>query len=286
MLRAALLGTKRWLAEESSTPQEEPLPPFDSTYGWLRPAFLRVDRICHRPAYSWGVLEGTALAKVLGYPRVSVIEFGVAGGAGLVALERIAELVEKIVGVEIDVYGFDTGTGLPKPQDYRDIPYMWDEGYFAMDVKRLRERLQRAQLKIGLVETTVPEFMRTAFPPVAFISIDLDLYTATRHALQLLEANPDRLLPRIPCYFDDIMGRGYCEFTGERLAIGEFNDEHGMRKLAAQHGLKFFVPPHDRHEQWVELMYLAHIFDHPLYGTRSHLRGYNRIDIDGKWSKA
>jgi hypothetical protein len=292
ILRTALVGMKRWLAEEPSLPQEEPLPDISSfltgsiNYDWLCPAFRRVDQICHRPGYSWGVLEGIAQAKLLGYPRVSVIEFGVAGGAGLVALERIAELVEKMVGVEIDVYGFDSGTGLPKPGDYRDMPYMWDEGYFAMDGKRLRERLQRAQLKIGLVETTVPEFMRTSFAPIAFISIDLDLYTATRHALRLLEANHDRLLPRISCYFDDIMGHGCCEFTGERLAIGEFNDEHRMRKIAPHYGLKLFVPPYHRHEQWVELMHFAHIFDHPLYGAHGHIRRCNQLDVDGKWYKA
>ena len=38
-----------------------------------------------------------------------MFEFGVAGGAGLVNLERIAELVEQKTGVGIDIYGFDTG---------------------------------------------------------------------------------------------------------------------------------------------------------------------------------
>ena len=48
-----------------------------------------------------------------------MLEFGVAGGAGLLSLERIAELVEGLTGVEIEVHGFDTGTGLPAPKDYR-----------------------------------------------------------------------------------------------------------------------------------------------------------------------
>jgi hypothetical protein len=78
----------------------------------------------------WGVLQGASLAKILGLPRVSVFEFGVAGGAGLVNLERIAELVEQKTGVGIDIYGFDTGKGLPKPKDHRDVPYMWEEATF------------------------------------------------------------------------------------------------------------------------------------------------------------
>jgi hypothetical protein len=54
-------------------------------------------------------LQGAHLAKALGIKRVSVIEFGVAGGNGLVALDRIAEKVEQALGIDIDVYGFDTG---------------------------------------------------------------------------------------------------------------------------------------------------------------------------------
>src|SRR3972149_1664776 len=43
-----------------------------------------------RPWYAWGVLCGVDLAQSLGIDRVSVIEFGVAGGRGLISLERIA----------------------------------------------------------------------------------------------------------------------------------------------------------------------------------------------------
>lgn len=38
-----------------------------------------------------------ALGKVLEYERISVIEFGVAGGRGLLAMERAAELIETMV---------------------------------------------------------------------------------------------------------------------------------------------------------------------------------------------
>jgi len=252
-------------------------------YDWLRPAFLQVERVCPRPNYAWGVLQGAALAKILGHPRISVIEFGVAGGGGLVAMEHAAQEVERLTGVGIDVYGFDTGKGLPKPKDYRDVPYMWDEGYFAMDIEKLRSRLQRAQLRLGDVATTVPEFLRTEFAPVAFFSIDVDLYTASRHALQILDADLERLLPRVSCYFDDIMGHGYNEYVGERLAIEEFNREHGLRKITPDYGLKFLVPPAHRFAEWTECMYFAHLFDHPRYGDRSHLAKFNQLDIDGNW---
>jgi hypothetical protein len=82
-------------------------------------------QISTRAPYIWGVLQGVALGKVLGMDRVSVLEFGVAGGRGLLALEHIAASVEEMLKIQIDVYGFDTATGLPKPQDYRDCPNVW-----------------------------------------------------------------------------------------------------------------------------------------------------------------
>src|SRR5271156_3346394 len=72
--------------------------PFDNTYPWLNYTFLKLmkDSGCaQRQQYAWGVIQGAALAKVLGISRISVIELGVAGGCGLITLERIAENVEK-----------------------------------------------------------------------------------------------------------------------------------------------------------------------------------------------
>jgi hypothetical protein len=82
------------------------------------------------------------LAKRLGHSKISVIEFGVAGGNGLVNLEMHVSEIEKLLNVEIDIFGFDTGGGLPPPKDYRDLPYYWKPGYFAMDEEKLRKKLQ------------------------------------------------------------------------------------------------------------------------------------------------
>src|SRR5262249_55713860 len=90
----------------------QPAVPFDNTYAWLNNAFFELighARFNQRPAYVWGVLQGAALAKVLEIPKISVIEFGVAGGFGLVTLEGIADAVAKIMNIDIDVIGFDIG---------------------------------------------------------------------------------------------------------------------------------------------------------------------------------
>jgi len=168
--------------------------------------------------------------------------------------------------VGIDVYGFDTGTGLPKPQDYRDLPNLYTEKAFPMDVEKLKNRLKRAHLVLGLVESTVPKFIDCAPAPVAFISFDLDYYSSTMRAFKLLEADHALLLPRIHCYCDDIMGFTFSDYTGVRLAISEFNASHSMRKISPIYCLRYYLPTPPERDHWPEKFYMAHFFDHYLYG--------------------
>src|SRR5687767_6416052 len=65
-----------------------------------------------KPAYGYSLYQAAQLARKLGLSKISAIEFGVAGGNGLVALERHAEQVERHTGVNVAVYGFDTGAGM------------------------------------------------------------------------------------------------------------------------------------------------------------------------------
>ena len=146
--------------------------------------------ISPRPNYLVGVLQAAKEARAFKVPEISVIEFGVAGGTGLLTLEREAAAVEKETGVSIKVYGFDNGSaGLPEfIGDYRDHPDAWAPGDYAMDEAALRSKLsQRTTLVIGNVKDTVPQFvddLRNS--PVGFISMDMDLYSSTRDALKIL----------------------------------------------------------------------------------------------------
>jgi hypothetical protein len=221
-----------------------------------------------RKGYAWGVVQGAELAARLGVDCISVLEFGVAGGNGLVALERIAGLAADSYDIVIEVYGFDTGEGLPVPVDYRDFPHIFAGGTYVMDVDAVRTRLSHARLVLGPLERTVGQFLASQPAPVAFAAIDVDLYTSTVHALKVLEADADFLLPRIACYFDDVLGVTSCDWAGERLAIAEFNAAHAMRKISFIHGLRHSVPPAFRDHSWVDKMFMAHLFDHPRYGQR------------------
>ena len=278
MVKSALRSVRHWLEDESSKigaakNEEEPLTPLDS----LCASILEKDS--RRPNYVWGVVNAAGLAQALEIPRISVIELGVAGGNGLIALEKITTRVAEALCLQIDVYGFDSGVGLPKPTDYRDLPNLFSEGFFPMDANNLRARLDKAQLMLGSVENTIPKFVNSNPSPIGFIAFDLDLYSSTKHALRLFDADEKFLLPRVYCYFDDMLGYTYSEFTGELLAISEFNTSHAMRKISKINGLRYLVPRKCQPHCWVEQFYMAHIFDHKLYGEYDGSNPQTTLDL-------
>jgi hypothetical protein len=271
-LRAALRTTQSWLAEPPPPPDPSRHRRGEHSYDWLNAAFtsLKSDRACAaRPAYLWGVLQAAGEASTLGVPRITALEFGVAGGRGLLALERIAARVGELAGVAIDVVGFDTGTGLPEPIDHRDVPNLLATGRFPMDVEALRRQLTNASLVLGGIDETLPTYLQSGPPPAGFVSIDVDLYSSTVHTLRLFDADAGRLLPRVYCYFDDILGFTYSDCNGELLAMAEFNAAHSRRKIGKIHGLGYRIRDSMRSLPWVECMYIAHIFDHVSYATLS-----------------
>jgi hypothetical protein len=221
--------------------------------------------IVERPHYGYCLLNGARLAKKLGLKRISVLEFGVAGGRGLLNLEYHAREIAQELEIEIEIYGFDTGYGLPKPLGYRDLPYHWKEGFFAMNMEKLQTRLTKAKLVLGEIEKTAQNFFTEYDPaPVAAIMHDFDFYSATAAALKMFEAPEKYFLPRVFCYFDDIVGSEtelYNDYTGERLAINEFNRTHDTKKLAVAY--QFLA--HSIRQTWHNQIFIYHDFGHSRY---------------------
>lgn len=212
-----------------------------------------------RPWYLAGVLNGARFAAQVGERKVCVIEFGVAAGRGLLTLQEYARAVEQEVGVEISVFGFDSGKGLPTNcGDYRDHPDRWISGDFPMYENWLRSRLKtRTHLIIGPVSETVPTFVREIqTSPVSFVAFDLDLYSSTLNAMQVFTIPEKRMLKRVPVYFDDVGLECNHRFAGELLAIREFNEGNMTVKIDRWRGLEqgraFPESP------WLQKMYIAH----------------------------
>ena len=267
------------------TEEEARSSPFDYAYvNLIHEKIMARGGSSLRANYLYGVLHAARLANVLGIPTISTIEFGVAGGRGLLALENASGYAEEAFGVSIDVYGFDTGRGLPKPTDFRDCPNLFLEGQFPLDEARLLPRLERAELILGLVDQTVPEFIGRRPAPIGFVSFDLDLYSSTACALRAFETDAELMLPRVLCYFDDITGFTYADHNGERLAISEFNAAHELRKLSPIYAAEFYVPEHEARALWARKLYLAHILDHPRYCDYDGLVRREAAGSGGAWS--
>jgi hypothetical protein len=219
-----------------------------------------------RPNYAYLIYQAAQLAHRLGNKRVSVLEFGVAGGNGLLAMEHHAVEIEKIFPVGIDIYGFDTGAGLPPPIDYRDLPYHWKPGFFRMDPDALRKRLKRATLVLGDVRDTVPSFAEKYKPaPIGATSQDLDFYSSTMDAFKLFDGPSSLFLPRLVNYFDDVIGGDtefYNDYIGERAAIHDFNASHKNAKFSPI----YYLTAMPNAPQWHHQMWSLHFFDHPQYG--------------------
>jgi hypothetical protein len=136
-----------------------------------------------------------------------------------------------------------------------------------MDEAALRQRLRTAKLVIGDVSKTVPEFVKSPSAPIGFISFDLDYYSSTAQAFRIFSGAASTRLPRVHCYFDDILWPEracYSEFTGEYLAIREFNEANQSKKIAKLPHLHWMRP---LPAYWNEQVYVFHDFAHPDYPT-------------------
>jgi hypothetical protein len=222
----------------------------------------------YRPHYGLCLYQAATEAKALGHKAMTAIELGVAGGNGLLCMCDHRDEIERALGIEIHIQGFDSGVGLPQTNDPRDVHYYWPAASFEMDREALEKRLAgRAEIIFGDVADTVTEWRGQPDAPLGAILFDLDLYTSTTAALRLL--TKENVLPRIWCYFDDIIGypeNAFADGTGEREAIREFNLAP-ERKVAWDHLSPARVFKGRTPEAWHQQIYLYHRLSHPDYNT-------------------
>ena len=217
-----------------------------------------------RPSYSYCLYHAAVLAKKLNYKSFSAIEFGVATGRGLLFLEEIAEKISHEVGIKIEIYGFDLGSGLTEPADYKDLNYYFQSGFYKMDVELLKKNLKVTKLFIGDVKNTINDFLNEDHAPIGAIFNDLDYYSSTMNSFKIFDnVNLEKYLPRVFLYFDDIVGTElemYNEYTGELLAIKNFNLNNLNKKICLNQNLIS-----KSNENWKYQIYYLHIFNHKDY---------------------
>jgi hypothetical protein len=218
-----------------------------------------------RPNYAYGMLRAADCARFFGHRAVTVCEFGVATGNGLLNMVDLAGQVTQETGIEFEIFGFDTGKGLPPPAGFKDHPELWSGGDFSMgDVEALRRKLgSRAQLVLGDIHDTVQPFAQRLRPeaPLGFVSIDVDIYSGTVAALKVLGAASDRYLPAVSFYFDDVGSYFSNVACGELAAMAEYNAAHPQRPIDRDRSLPGRRP--DAAVNWYANMHVCHVLDHP-----------------------
>lgn len=224
--------------------------------------------------YAICIVNAVIDAKKYGYDRISVIEFGVSSGNGLYCAELLCEACERQYGVEIDLYGFDSGEGLylaRKGGD--DLPNIFGSGWYRDDMNDVRKRLRKAKLVVGDICDTTKNFLPSV-APIGAMFIDVDLYTPTVAILRMLEKEDTFYLPEVYLYFDDLtmhsglkntnkLGR-FFENQGEWLAVREFNARNRDLKISPE---SIMIEPHYNHK--TSKIKICQRFKHPKFGSVS-----------------
>ena len=233
-----------------------------------------------RLTYAYCIFQAARLASLLKYPRISIIEFGCGGGNGLVAAEKHIVEVERLFGVNLELYGFDTGSGLPAPRDYRDVPHYFKGGLCKMNMKAIQARLKMARLVIGDVRETCATFFEQYDPaPIGCMLHDLDYYSSTTDALTLFETGSSNFLPKVFMYFDDIVGGDIWlsnDYTGQGLAIDEFNKKHELQKIYPN----YYLMEEYRIPWFFSMIRIYHDFADPRYND--YIADSEQIDHENR----
>jgi hypothetical protein len=128
---------------------------------------------------------------------------------------------------------------------------------YPMNPEGLRSKLaSRTRLVLGEVAESVRGFLRENTTTVGFVSFDLDYYSSTKAAFDLLSSPNRRLLRRTPLYFDDIDFFFNHRFAGELHAIDEFNATVDGVRIDRWRGVRKERPFPEA--PWLEKMYVAH----------------------------
>jgi hypothetical protein len=255
---------------------------FVALFGSLR-AKVAFDLVI-RQHTAYCLLRCADQARTRGLNCVTIVEFGVAAGAGLLNMAEIASRVTRETGVEFRIIGFDTAVGMPPPVDYRDHPDLYREGDFQMDERRLRESMPPGvELVIGDLKDTAKTLGNLITPecPLGYVCVDVDFYSSTTYALNCLEGPPELFLPMTYIYLDDLEDEAHNSKCGELLALAEFNQKMPRRVIERPTFLRGYRVM--KGARWIDHIFVYHVLDHP--SRTAPPTGVARVNLENPYLK-
>ena len=218
-------------------------------------------RLAH---YAFGVYEGAKRAKLLGLNEITVIEFGVANGRGLMAMALYAAKVEKALHIKINVLGFDSGGGMPQTKGYKDHPELYTTGDFPLQNREKLLSILPGSTKLIFLDLINSNWTDSVNTPVAFMSVDVDYYSSTLAVLNnLANIKSGLLLPNVLIYFDDILLPNHNPYQGELLAINEFNAANEFRRIVS-YSQALRTTRRLKNARWIDQIFQLHVLDHKV----------------------
>jgi hypothetical protein len=218
-------------------------------------------RLAH---YAYGIYEAAQRAQKLGLGEITVIEFGVANGRGLMAMALYASKVEKKFGIRIKVLGFDSGEGMPQTQDYKDHPELYATGDFPLQNRQKLLTILPKNTSLVILDLIGSNWTTHVTSPIGFMSVDVDYYSSTVALLNNLSGlHSDLLLPNTLIYFDDVQLPDHNPYQGELLAIEEFNTANKLRKIVS-YSQVLRTTRRLKDALWINQIYQLHVLDHPV----------------------
>tara|TARA_Y100000294_G_scaffold160935_1_gene164955 strand:- start:507 stop:1331 length:825 start_codon:yes stop_codon:yes gene_type:complete len=186
-----------------------------------------------RPHYALGALFAAHQATFFGYKKFTLIEFGCWNNEGLIDLDHWCSIIKKLYNIDYQIYGFDSGKGLPESNHNKDVKYKWSSNDFAVNKFYSIKKLNNVKLIVGNVKNTINDFIKKNFSqePIGFISFDMDYFTSTSQSFKIFKSQQKNFIPRPILYFDDFILTS--EFEGEYLAINNFNSKNKNNKISS-----------------------------------------------------
>jgi hypothetical protein len=108
-------------------------------------------------------------------PKGHILELGVHGGVSL-------RMISGKIGKKDTVYGFDSFEGLPEEWPFNEEVTL-PKGRFACPPPAAGPN---AEIVVGWIEDTLPEWLGQYPGPIAFVHFDLDIYESTATGLREL----------------------------------------------------------------------------------------------------
>ncbi len=215
-----------------------------------------------RPEYCFGVKDAFETARKERKSKILLFEFGVASGRGFYKIAEIAEKLSKLYGIDYELIGFDTGKGLPTIYDYRDHPEKYRYGDYPSNGLEKVKLPKNCKIYFGEIKNTLNTF-KNEFSKnkgkIAFVSIDVDIYSSTVDTLNLFKLDESKYLSKVTLHLDDMRDTDHNEYCGELLAVKEFNSLDIPRKICKMNQLaskRIF-----KNAPYLGRMFYVHIFD-------------------------